>query len=491
MIQITRNLARQVRGVVRRALNITPRGKSHPVMFQTGSQGLSILARSPDAVIEYRAGGEYPSEQIVVPFEALADCEGRKEEPVELEAQADGRILARWRDGGAPQCVAYDAAKLAEAADWPPLPDSLAENPAMLLKALAEAGETTDTDAVRFATNCVQLRGGTGTIAATDGRQMLIQSGFAFPWEGDILVPASQLFGCRDLPQDQPIRVARQEKWFSMQIGPWTAHLAINKDGRFPELSRYISPSAEATARCRLSAADAEFLVQTMPKLPSDEEFNFPITLDLNGHVAVRARAADQPHPTEVVLNASSWTGEPVRLNTNRTYLARAIKLGFRELCIFGPKVPVVCQGDRQQYVWALLDPDSAIPPADDAIRIESPKAEAGSTVPKSQTRRRKSTVSGTVNNSNGNGHATAPSAASANGQATKANGQARKSLSRKAGQQDISGLIQQAESLRTSLRDALVKTHALLKGLKHHRRATRTLENTLGAIRQLKTLGL
>ena len=81
------------------------------------------------------------------------------------------------------------------------------------------------------------------------------------------------------------------------------------------------------------------------------------------------------------------------------------------------------------------------------------------------------------------NGHA--PS----NGHA-KANGQARNGTARKPGQ-DIDGLIRQAESLRTSLRDTLLKNNELLKGLKRHRRLNRSVQNTIASLRQLKTLGV
>ena len=89
-----------------------------------------------------------------------------------------------------------------------------------------------------------------------------------------------------------------------------------------------------------------------VPRLPSDDEFNCPVTLDLNGSVAIRAKAADQPRPTEVVLTGSDWSGEPIRINTNRKYLARAVKLGFRELFVYGDNGPMLCQ-DEPPYVWA------------------------------------------------------------------------------------------------------------------------------------------
>lgn len=92
--------------------------------------------------------------------------------------------------------------------------------------------------------------------------------------------------------------------------------------------------------------------------------------------------------------------------------------------------------------------------------------------------------------NQNDNGRAQPRSQPQSNGH-TKTRGQARKAALRKTSHQDIGALIEQTEALRQSLRDTLVKTNDLLKGLKRHRRTTRTLETTLGALRQLKGLGV
>jgi hypothetical protein len=106
--------------------------------------------------------------------------------------------------------------------------------------------------------------------------------------------------------------------------------------------------------------------------------------------VAVRAKSLDQPTPTELTLTESSVSGEPIRINTNRRYLARALNLGFREVYVFSPKTPVSCRDGRRQFAWALLNPESAIPPTTDVVRIESPRSEGHLRKDKSQPRKRK-----------------------------------------------------------------------------------------------------
>jgi hypothetical protein len=451
---------------------------------------LSVKARSADVAVEYRGPTSGPAESLWLPFEFLADCEGKRDEPVHIEATGKGRCTAQWRDGSVPQLVQYRADVPADAGKFPMLPENFVENPSRLLQALVDASDTTDPDSTRFALGCIQARPD-GSLGATDGRQLLVQSGFTFPWQEALLIPRSKVFGSPELPHDQPVFVGKTGDWVAMQAGAWTIYLAANKDGRFPDVGRQIPQPADATARCQLSAADAEFLAQTLPRLPCDDTYNDPVTVELNGNVAIRARAADQSQPTEVMLTGSSWSGEPVRLNMNRRYLARAVKLGLREFCVYSNKAPVLCQDEYRQYVWALLDPESTIGPAKDAIRIESPDAGQAKPISSLKPQRKASIVSETPTNPNDSNHAPTSSTVSANGHATKTNGRARKAAGRKSEQHDTTALIEQAEELRTVLHDVLLKTNDLVKALKQHQRQNRVIQSTLDSIRQLKGLGV
>jgi len=58
---------------------------------------------------------------------------------------------------------------------------------------------------------------------------------------------------------------------------------------------------------------------------------------------------------------------------TNRNYLARALKLGFREVLVFQTDRPVLCQDLHRCYAWAPLEPKDAIKSGKYPIRIESP----------------------------------------------------------------------------------------------------------------------
>jgi hypothetical protein len=203
------------------------------------------------------------------------------------------------------------------------------------------------------------------------------------------------------------------------------------------------------------------------------------VTIDLNGQIVVRAKAADQEgekaKPTEVILTNSQWTGEPVRINTNRTYLQRAMKLGLNDLCLTGDNSALLCQGFDRKFVWMPLEPGAAILPADDAVRIESPQGEIAAPIPQSVTPMKVPPMSEPTTNTTGK--------AASNGKAEtseQAKAETPKVSRRKAALQDLAALIDDAEKLRTA-------AHVLVQGLKQHRRQNKAVQQTIEQIRTLK----
>jgi hypothetical protein len=285
------------------------------------------------------------------------------------------------------------------------------------------------------------------------------------------------------------VAIGRTDDWAAIRVSPWTFFFRLDKEGRFPDIDRQVPKPSAAVARCQLDHADVDFLCKSLPKLPCDETYNYPVTVELNGNVAIRAKAEMQDRPTELVLSRSTCSGQPIRINMNRKFLARAVKLGFQELAFYDPKAPVLCQDECRTYVWAVLEPDSAVAPADDAIRIISSEAVEPLSTPKPKTPRRIQPVPQPA--SDDNGHAKSNGQTKSNGQ-SKSNAQPGHKARHKADQQQgIDALIEQAEQLRTAQRENLVRTNDLVKALKRHRRQSRIVQNTLASLRQLKTIGV
>ncbi len=200
MVTITRRLAHHIRAVMRRAFGT--RGHGPAVCITVVADTLNVKARVADIAVEYSEPTRASDEILWLPFQFLDDCAGKRDEPVNLEVTGNKRCTAQWRDGSVPQIVRYDSKPPADADKFPALPETFAENRPGLLAALTAAADTCDPDSMRYALGHLQLRGEQGTIVATDGRQLLVQNGFQFPWTGDILVPRSKIFASAELPHD-------------------------------------------------------------------------------------------------------------------------------------------------------------------------------------------------------------------------------------------------------------------------------------------------
>jgi len=476
------SLVQQLRAVFRRALRLTNRDAGPDLLFAAGPDGLRVQAQNIHAAVEHHTPGDFAAEQIRLPFTFLTECEGPKAAPVTLEQESVGKAIAQWTDKKIPQLVQYDVTS-GDIPVFPTIPPAMAENDSSLWQALAAAMETTELEPVRWATDCVKLSGGGGKIVATDGRQMLVQAGFRFPWEDDLLVPSRSLFACRDLPSDGPLLIGRSDTWLTLQTGLWTFHLAIDKERRFPMAESSIQKPEIAIARLEIAPADAEFLVDALQRLPCDEDDpHHAVTVDLNGQVIVRAQAHDSKVPTELVLSRSSANGENLRFATNRNFLARGIKLGFRELYVYGTETPVQCLSANSTYVWVPLGEHGAIRPSRNAVRVDSADGPAGpceSETPPSppSTTRRKTAM----------GKPTKPPIQTTVDETTDGNGNGQGN-----GQPDAAGSpdpIELAEALRNTLRTAATQAGDLIAALRHQKKASKSVQAALASLRQLQVL--
>ena len=482
-MNITRSLARQLRAVFRRAgIKSTPRDSGPWVFFQTGPQGLSTRARSHEVAIEYHQAGDLPVEQLRVPLSLLGECEGRESSHVSLEAAAGGSVVASWTARGIPQQRTIEATRETKADQpFPERPERFIQNSPELITALLAAGDSSDSDSTRYALGRIQLRGRSGKIGATDGKQLLLQGGYEFPWPEDLLVARPAVLGCPEIPRDQPVHVGRTEDWVCLAIGPWSIHLAIDKHGRFPKIDDCIPRTSAVVSRLQLDEQDAKFLTSSIEELPGGTDFNRPLTLDLNGQVLVRAKSNDQPRPTEVVLSGSRLIGEPLQVGMDRRYLSRALALGFRELQFVNPHSPVLCDDGQRQFVWATLSPerDSTVPGSEvpEPIRIES-----GVATPRAATE----TIAAVTPSIPQNRIQTMPQ--NSTNQPSSEN-QSEVNVTTKPAIRQASP-IEEAIVLRDSLRDTLAKTNQLIHCLKQQKRQSKLVAETLASLKQLQAAG-
>ena len=465
MLTLSRSILRTIRAVARRAgLHKT---RTAILSIMADAAGVRLRTASTEVALEYRHDGNFVPTSVCLPLAALDDIDGKGDDTIGLDAVAPDQVVVSWSDHGVSRQTKHEVAPQSPVV-FPARPAKFTPNDAALWTALRNAATATDKSPSRYALNCVCMRGKLGRLDATDGRHIFSESGFDFPWDEELLVPAVGVLGCRELERSEPVTVGHQEDWVGFGVGPWLVMIRFQKEGRFPKIDDLLSRPDAAKSQLTLSDSDAKFLGDVLPRLPCDDVQFDPITLDLNGRVLIRSRETADGRPTEVELVSSRLSGEPVQLHSNRRYLERALRLGFRQLHLNGPDAPVLCTDQRRRFLWALLDRKSAIPRHEDPIRISSSPTPSATSPPRTSTKAKTMTVSETS--------ATAPRLASSGAARTKP-----------VGPKSAGSPIEQAALLRDALRVAARQANELLRSLKRQKRQTRIVESTLASLKELQ----
>jgi len=474
LITITRLLAKQLATIMKRLI---PRGERNSRLLlrvESGPKGLLIEANGLDFGFRYQEPGRLPKHSLIVPPVLFEQVSGSQPTPVTLKASGKNQLRAEWYESVVPKSANF---AIPLDTDGKPVelvaPNAWAQNSAEVLSILHQTMAVTDKENSRYALGNIQVQGKRGEIAATDGHQVLWHTGIKLNFDDEILVPTTTVYGSPELRSEGSVLLGKTDMHFAVQTGPWTIFTLIQKEGRFPRV-RDIFPSATtAKTTLQLSPTDCKFLSETIPQLPCDDERHQPITVDLKGKVAIRARGEDGP-PTELVLQGSRYEGPSVRIVTNRTFVVRALKLGFDRILVHSPGQPLQCCDSSRQYVWMTLEDSGAIPASKNAIVIESPAADATaqtrsttsiSSTPHTIPMRRRRTQ-----------FASAPAPQQAPAPVPTANGKS-------------PGVIEQVTQLREVAQDLLTRSTELLRTIKRQKKQHRLMQSTLQSLNQLQNV--
>lgn len=468
MIQISRLLARQLRSVFRKLGTRSTAGIAK-VSFLAQPHGLLVRLHRAEILAEYELAGEFSHNEFIIALQALADFEGRNGDMVTFDTNENGIVQARWEDGGLPQVMGYEAEDPAKLPAFPKLPEVMSPVAPGIFKVVADAAHSTSMENFRYATTNIQLAGSSGTIVATNGRELL-QTAFTLPWNEDVLVPSSTVFACKELQHEGPVSIGKTETHVAIQTGSWTLHLPIDSSGRYPNVASVIPKLENSVAHCRMDTADSDFLARALARLPGADEENSPVTVDLNGQVSIRAKAHGQEQLMELILARSESTGKPQRFVMNRNNLARAIALGFVDLHV-EPSKPLLFQDEKRKFVVTPLD-GASLPPSERAIRIASTKEPEAPT-----SLRRIQAVNDVRNDDALAGDPQQPS----NGKGTK--------RTRKSKSTGLAALIEEADALKGVLREICSRSHKLVVSLKRHRKQSRLVQHSLKALKELQQI--
>jgi hypothetical protein len=468
VIEVPRALARQFRALLRRCSpRRGPHGTVPLVLVRAGPPGLCIQASLNEAALRFHQGGPRPADELAFRIEVLARCEGRDHSPVCLERLTETRGRASWQERGEPHVEEFEVLLPDAVPAFSSLPARLHPQPLSLLVALVEAARTAARDSGRFAVSRIMLAGKSGEVVGTDGKHLLIQGGFELPCKEDLLVPALPVFAAPELSAGDKLSMGRTETHVALVNGPWTVLLAIDAKSRYPDYRAVVPRSSPTATVLEIAPGDDDFLVQTLPRLPAQNEDVMPVTLELGEKVLIRASQDGQV--TEALLSRSRASGPVVRVATDRRYLLRALQLGFRRVQAIAADKPLLCRDEKRTYVWMPLSQDGALPPSPDALRLASaaPGPDATAVTPSPPRRRTPMPAPNPPPRPDRNG-APSPEAPGP----TEAPG--------------LEELIGEVEMMRSAAGEMQARLGRLVAALKQMRRRNRTVEAALASLRQL-----
>ncbi|MFO0805489.1 MAG: hypothetical protein U0791_20485 [Gemmataceae bacterium] len=299
--------------------------------WTAGRDGLTLQAVAPEVAVRHRTPGRRPEARGAGSLDSLAIPNGSTESNVTL--RPDPRRSSK---------------------PFPVEPKRFTPVAPGLWAALAAAASVTARDAEsRFVLNRIQLRGGRKTIVASDSKQLLVQTGFAFPWSDDLLVPSSDIFAALAGRTPPETAVARTPGYVWIRSGPWTVALTIDSGGRFPDVDPLLVRAEKSGSELIVAGADRVRLVREIPRLPGGRAETRSVTIDLAGP-AVRAGEAGASSAS-IPLPQSRVQGRRTVVTCDRAYLLAALKLGFTRMSVSTADQPLVWRDERRTYLFLPL----------------------------------------------------------------------------------------------------------------------------------------
>jgi hypothetical protein len=465
MLTITRSAAFRFRQVLKRSVMTDQFRSSWPtVLCRAGRNELVLESGQGGMAVRLYVDGVGSAGAIAFRADLLSKVEGREGSPVTLEPAGSGKGVASWLDGGVPKAVEFEALPVEEARAFPeePRPTAMPEN---FLPALAEAIRTAAKKSDRVGLTRVLLRGKAGEMVASDSKQLLIQRGYPFPWEEDVLIPRVPALDGRPLGATGPLGIGRSNGHIFLRLPPWAFALPVDTENRFPGVESVVPRASATTSRLQFDPVEALRLAAVLPRLPGSADDSSPVTLALGQRPAVRAKGEADEEAVEVLLDRSTASGPVEAVVVNRAYLLRALALGFTEVQIAYPAKPVLCRDRKRIYVFMPLEPSAAVPPGPRLRRVPLPEAPAAAP----PIVRKRASVPVAIN-----GHAAALPAPAATADAST-------------DRVTVADVIGEAVAVAGLLRDAAGRVSRLLAALRRQRHQTRAVQQAGRSLKQLQ----
>jgi len=381
MIRMSCKSLVEILSEIRRALGIT-RDSRHKIDITASRSEVTVRAETKSAAIACQTAATGRNIDITLPIGAFASVPNLAKQEVTIAPTEDGGTI-EWRNSAGVRSSITEKSASAPlddndhnssiSAERSTIgePDWLISNQRELGKALSQAASIADPTSLRYSLGCLRLRGCDGQVAATDGRQAYVASGFAFPLD-EVLVPSDVLSRLSGLSKCESISVGRTDDFLALRYGVgqfrWMVDLKIMKAGRFPNIDQCFPLESASRCEIQIDDHDAGFLLENLDRLVGKSAEIVPLTIDLSRNlvlgrpeVHLRFRRHDATMELsdapviEVHLERSSFQPGPMRTAIDHHFLLNAMRLGFRRFHLQQNGFPIFCIHRQSRYTCAPL----------------------------------------------------------------------------------------------------------------------------------------
>ncbi len=312
---------------------------------------LTLTVPSNDAVNRPSA-----TDPFTLPWTIVKEFATKKNDDIGLDVN-DKTVSLSWNVNGIPQQKSVPSLGLTDKRP-PAKQDNTITHSIALFDALQDAAKCVDAENTRYSLGSICLRGSKAQIVSTDGRQALIQDGFSFSWENDVLCPVTKIFGAKELRElGDTVKVGFEDHWIFFQVGNVSLWLK-EIDGKFPQLDQF-TKNIDHFTWLNVDPTDTVFVSDRLDNLPGKADRESPIYIHLNNGVAVRGHDQVQQTATELRMEKSRYDGSNVTMPVNRKFLKNALNLGVARIG-FDPKdrTPLIGYGERKTFIVMPLEGD-------------------------------------------------------------------------------------------------------------------------------------
>ena len=442
---------------------------SHVKIERTKDGWIALTGTDIDSFVTARL--EQPSDgdpiSILVPFDELLKIVKNCQKTDSLMVSGDDKtVIVEYAVGNQVAEAKLSSLPVAEFPEIPrikgeavPVEDSLRES-------IHEAFDCASTDETRLILNSafIDVSKDEGHyIVGTNGSHLYSSNSFKLPMKECVVLPTHKFFGFKEFNNDGEwqLRIgAPQHKddlaWFQVASRRWR-FIGRQIDGAYPNWRQVIPGDSQFTGSIQFAEIDT--LADAIDRLPDHDVLHHAIGIEKKDKAVSLLWKTDKEHEWKrLPVTVDEAAGDDITVFLNRHYLTKALRFGLCRLGCIDPMSPVKFSNDGRQMIIMPVRAESTPPAASEEQETPSQQSAAPSTAANEER-------TPMVNEPKTNGTSKPSEPITIDAQ--------------------LSSIIIDAESLRTTVQDTLGEVSVLCKKLKNFQREHKNTSKELLSVRQ------